>query len=202
MTVGIRPCQIDPSRLVMSPVSHYPEWCVVSRIPRARTLVPTHSTHDEEEEERETLARLLPIAQDYLVQRAVRSGRGVSKRLEKKGSGMYGIGVHEDPSSERAPTEREGQPRMSVFGRARTSRRIVVMMHDDEEKTGVGMTETSESVTARIHGQDPHRTRTVDLDWLVVPAWRCWWWQLTRRPSRADDGCQSEHSGRNEQSRP
>lgn len=36
---------------------------------------PCRSTHNEEEEERETLARLLPIAQDYLVQRAVRSGQ-------------------------------------------------------------------------------------------------------------------------------
>lgn len=41
---------------------------------------------------------------------------------------MYGIGVHEDPSSERAPTERERQPRVSVCVQA-----IVVMIEKTAE---------------------------------------------------------------------
>ena len=77
---------------------------------------------------------------------------------------------------------------------------IVVMMRNTEGSDD--QTSESVSMTASIHDNGPGRPRTVDLDWLVVPAWRCWRWQVTGRPSGADDSCQSEDSRRYEHARP
>lgn len=93
-------------------MSHCPER-TVSQTPHVDAS-PHRGTHNEKEEERKALSRLLHIAHVNLVQRAVRVRTGSVKTTGEEKERMYGIGVHEDPSSERTPTERERQPRVSV----------------------------------------------------------------------------------------
>jgi hypothetical protein len=65
ITVGIRPCQTDPKRLVISPVSHCTSRCQHA----SQGKVRNKETHDEKKHQRQRLSRLLLVAQYDLVER-------------------------------------------------------------------------------------------------------------------------------------